>query len=158
VQRHLKIVSREYILQRHQWIAKPLEDVFAFFADARNLEAITPPWLNFRILTTGPIEMRAGAGIVYRIAWHGIPVRWKTAITEWQPPYRFVDRQEKGPYRLWEHTHTFHAEAGGTAIVDTVRYALPFGPLGDLVHKLRVRRDVTAIFDYRHRAIRQLLT
>jgi ligand-binding SRPBCC domain-containing protein len=151
-------VSREYILQRHQWIARPLEDVFAFFADARNLEVITPPWLNFRILTTAPIEMRPGAEIVYKIAWHGIPVRWKTVIAEWQPPYRFVDRQEKGPYRLWEHTHTFRSEAGGTRIEDTVRYALPFGFLGDLAHLLRVRRDVSGIFDYRNRAIRLLLT
>jgi ligand-binding SRPBCC domain-containing protein len=146
-------VSREYQLHREQWIGRPHEEVFAFFADAANLEAITPPWLNFRILAPTPIVMRAGAEIYYRLGWRGIPVRWKTVIVDWQPPHSFVDLQTKGPYALWEHTHSFLPEAGGTRIVDHVRYRLPLGFLGTLAHRLRVRADVARIFDHRARAI-----
>ncbi len=126
--------------------------MFEFFSNARNLEAITPPWLHFEILSA-PAQMRRGAEIRYRLGWHGIPVSWKTAILEWQPPHAFVDLQEKGPYALWEHTHSFLSEAGGTRIIDHVRYRLPFGFLGALAHRLKVRSDIEGIFDYRARAI-----
>ncbi len=126
--------------------------MFEFFSNARNLEAITPPWLDFEILSA-PARMQRGAELRYRLGWHGFPMHWKTVILEWQPPHAFVDLQQKGPYALWEHTHSFVAEAGGTRVIDHVRYRLPFGFLGALAHRLRVRSDVAAIFDYRARAI-----
>jgi ligand-binding SRPBCC domain-containing protein len=132
----------------------PPEEVFPFFGDALNLEAITPPWLGFRVVTPGPIEMAAGAGIEYRLRLHGIPIRWRTTIAVWDPPHRFVDVQLGGPYRMWHHTHDFEPAAdGGTLMRDTVRYALPFGPLGAAAHRLLVRRDLEAIFDYRREAV-----
>jgi ligand-binding SRPBCC domain-containing protein len=123
--------------------------VFAFFSDASNLEALTPPWLRFRVVTPAPIEMRAGAVIEYQIDWRVVPIRWFTEIVEWSPPYRFVDVQVSGPYKLWHHTHTFAAVDGGTLMADVVRYALPLGPIGALAHKFAVRRDVERVFDYR---------
>jgi ligand-binding SRPBCC domain-containing protein len=132
----------------------PPEEVFPFFGDALNLEAITPPWLGFRVVTPGPIEMAAGAGIEYRLRLHGIPIRWRTTIAVWDPPHRFVDVQLSGPYRMWHHTHDFEPAAdGGTLMRDTVRYALPFGPLGAAAHRVLVRRDLEAIFDYRREAV-----
>jgi ligand-binding SRPBCC domain-containing protein len=143
-------------LERETWLAQPLESVFGFFAQAENLETITPPWLQFRVLTPKPIEMRAGAMITYKLRVRGMPLRWLTEIVEWNPPYRFIDVQKKGPYRVWRHTHTFSEHNGGTKIVDRVEYKLPFGPLGRLVHALQVRRDVETIFDYREQRIKQL--
>src|SRR5689334_13428786 len=128
-----------YVLQREQWIPRPLEEVFAFFADAGNLEAITPAWLGFRILTPRPIVMRPGAHIRYQLGWHGIPLRWLTEIETWEPPHEFVDVQLQGPYRLWHHTHRFEAADGGTVMRDVVRYALPLGLLGRFAHALLVR-------------------
>jgi ligand-binding SRPBCC domain-containing protein len=122
------------------------EEVFPFFADARNLERITPPWLRFRILTPGPIEMREGALIDYRLRIRGVPVRWRTRIAAWEPPYRFVDEQVRGPYRRWVHEHTFEATDGGTLCRDRVRYAVPGGAL---VARALVRPDVERIFAYR---------
>ncbi len=138
-----------FVLQREQWIPRPIEEVFTFFADAKNLEAITPPWLGFRILSPEPITMRVGARIVYRLRWRRLPLRWVTEIAEWAPPFRFVDVQRRGPYALWHHTHEFEAQEGGTRMWDQVRYALPWGPLGLLMHRLAVDRDVAAIFAYR---------
>src|SRR6476661_2567605 len=143
-----------YVLQRAQRFPRPPDVVFPFFADARNLEAITPPWLGFSVTTPGPIEMRPGTLIEYRLRLHAVPVRWRTTIAVWDPPRRFVDVQIKGPYRLWHHTHDFEPDGGGgTVMRDTVRYALPFGPLGALAHALLVRRDLEAIFDFRKDAI-----
>jgi ligand-binding SRPBCC domain-containing protein len=144
------------LLQREQWIARPIEEVFAFFADATNLEAITPPWLRFRILSPGPIAMRPGALIVYRLRWGWLPLRWVTEIEEWQPPFRFADVQLRGPYALWHHTHSFEPHDGGTLMRDRVRYALPLGPLGRLAHRLFVRRDLEAIFDYRAKKVNEV--
>jgi ligand-binding SRPBCC domain-containing protein len=148
-----------FLLHREQRLPGSPEEVFPFFADAGNLEAITPPWLGFRIVTPRPIEMRPGALIEYRLRLHGLPLRWRTRIEEWVPSERFVDRQLSGPYRLWHHTHSFrpHPE-GGTVMTDTVRYALPLGPLGSLAHALLVRRDLERIFDYRAEAVPALLT
>ena len=132
--------------------------MFDFFAKAENLERITPPFLQFHIKTPEPIQMRKGALIDYTLRIHGIPALWKTEIAEWDPPYRFVDRQLKGPYKLWHHTHTFTEQAGGTMMVDEVRYEVPLGPLGDIVHALFVRKDVANIFRYRNATIPGLLT
>jgi ligand-binding SRPBCC domain-containing protein len=144
----------EHTLVRHQRLELPIEQAFEFYAQARNLEAITPPWLGFRVTTPGQIEMREGALIEYRLVLHRIPVRWRTRIEAWEPPVRFVDAQLRGPYALWVHTHTFKADGPGAVVIgDHVRYALPFGPLGALAHAAFVRRDLERIFDYRAQAV-----
>lgn len=144
---------REFTMQTSLWLPRPRTEVFPFFAEARNLEAITPPWLRFEVLTPAPIEMRAGAVIDYRIRVHGIPIRWRTEIAEWQPPHRFVDVQVRGPYTLWRHTHTFEERDGGTLCADHVRYR-PRG--GALLNWLFVRRDVERIFQYRQQRLTAL--
>lgn len=143
------------MLRREQVLPAPPADVFPFFADAHNLEAITPPWLGFRVLTPRPVQMRPGALIEYRLRLRGIPLAWLTRIAEWVPGVRFVDEQLSGPYRLWHHTHEFvpRPEGGGTLMRDTVRYALPWWPLGEVAHALVVRRDLAAIFDHRRDAV-----
>ena len=131
-------------------LARPVAEVFPFFASARNLQSITPDWLNFEVVTPEPIEMRPGALIDYRLRVHGVPLRWRTLIREWEPPFRFVDEQLIGPYRQWIHEHTFTEHHGGTLARDVVKYAVP----GDrLVHRLFVRRDVERIFAYRERQL-----
>lgn len=134
-------------------IPLPLDRVFAFFADAANLERITPPWLNFSIITPMPISLAKGGLIDYQIRLHGIPIRWRTRIADWNPPHSFVDEQLKGPYALWHHTHEFFPVpdhlGGGTRMIDTVRYRVPFGPLGEIARKLFVTRDLERIFAYR---------
>jgi ligand-binding SRPBCC domain-containing protein len=120
------------------------------------LEAITPAWLGFRILTPGLIRIAAGTQIRYRLSWHGIPVGWTTEIRQWNPPCRFVDVQLNGPYRLWHHTHRFEPNDGGTLMTDIVRYRLPLGIVGRAVHRLKVRRDVERIFDYRFQRIQEV--
>ncbi len=147
---------RFHTLRRHQWIPRPVDEVFQFFSDARNLEEITPPWLGFRILTPGPIRIAQGTRIRYRLRLHGIPLGWTTEIRQWKPLDRFVDVQLRGPYRLWHHTHRFVPKDGGTVMTDIVRYRLPLGIVGRLVHRLKVRRDLERIFDYRARHIREL--
>ena len=144
----------EHTLVRRQRLELPIEQAFEFYAQARNLEAITPPWLGFRVTTPGEIEMREGALIEYRLALHRIPVRWRTRIEAWEPPVRFIDAQLRGPYALWVHTHTFEADGPGAVVIgDHVRYALPFGPLGALAHAAFVRHDLERIFDYRAQAV-----
>ena len=149
---------RVHILEREQRIAAPPDQVFPFFEDAYNLEAITPPFLGFRVVTPRPIAMRAGALIEYRLRLHGVPVRWRTRIEQFDPPHLFVDAQLSGPYRLWHHTHVFEADGrGGTLMRDRVRYALPLGPIGALAHLLFVRRDLRRIFDFRQQAVARML-
>jgi ligand-binding SRPBCC domain-containing protein len=149
---------RIHILQREQHLrgATPGR-VFPFFADARNLEAITPPLLRFRVVTPDPIEMRVGTLIQYRLRLHGLPLSWLTSIQAWEPPHRFVDVQIRGPYALWHHTHTFMPTAEGTVMHDTVRYAIGFGPLGELADRLLVQRDLRAIFDFRAHQVARML-
>lgn len=137
------------------WLPAPLEDVFEFFSDAANLEVLTPPWLRFEVLTPTPIEMKPGALIDYRLKIRGIPLRWQSEITEWSPPYRFVDEQRKGPYRRWHHTHTFESVDGGTSVGDIVDYAVPGGAL---IHKLFVKRDIENIFAYRHKKLLEIFS
>jgi ligand-binding SRPBCC domain-containing protein len=148
----------EQILQREQRLPGTPERVFGFFVDARNLEALTPPLLRFRLVTPAPITIGKGALIRYRLRVRRVPVGWLTEITEWDPPHRFVDEQIKGPYALWHHTHTFEAlDDGGTLMRDVVRYRIGFGPLGVIADRLVVRRDVEAIFDFRAQRIPALL-
>ena len=147
-----------HLLHTSMHLPLPRPEVFAFFADAANLEAITPPELHFHITTPLPITMRKDAIIDYRLRLRGIPFSWRTRIAEWEPPLRFVDEQLRGPYALWEHTHTFtNAPDGGTLVQDTVRYQLPLGPLGRLALQL-VKQDLSRIFGYREVRVRQLLT
>ena len=141
---------REREFQCALWLPLPPEELFPFFADAGNLDAITPPWLNFHIVTPRPIEMRPGALIDYQLRVRGLPLRWRTLIKEWQPPHCFVDEQVRGPYRQWIHTHTFEPRDGGTLARDVVRYAVPFD---FIAHPLFVRRDIEKIFAFRQEAL-----
>lgn len=141
---------RVYLLRGTTVVPRGIAEVFAFHADTSNLQALTPAWLDFRILTPSTIEMRPGALIQYRLRLRGLPIRWLTEITAWEPPHRFVDEQRRGPYRLWVHEHRFEAVEGGTRIDDTVRYAVPFGAL---VHSWAVGPEVRRIFTYRHQRL-----
>lgn len=143
-------MDRTFSYQGELWLPKPPEQVFAFFANAQNLQAITPDWLDFRILTPGPIVMSPGTLIDYRLRLHGFPLRWRTEITAWEPPHRFVDEQRRGPYRIWIHEHRFEARGGGTVASDLVRYVPPGGWLID---RLFVRRDIQTIFEYRKKKL-----
>lgn len=142
-----------FALETELWLPRLPRDLFPFFAEARNLESITPPWLSFEVLTPAPIVMRAGALIEYRIQVHGIPFRWRTQITEWEPPHHFIDVQLQGPYHRWEHRHTFEERDHGTLCRDLVRYR-PRG--GALMNWLFVRRDVERIFRYRQQRLTEL--
>jgi ligand-binding SRPBCC domain-containing protein len=143
---------------REQVVEFPLERVFAFFSDAANLEALTPPFLRFRIATPLPIAMSVGTRIDYELSLFGVPLRWRSHIAVWEPPARFVDVQERGPYAHWRHLHEFEALGPSrTMIRDRVDYALPLGPLGALADRALVRRTLRRIFDYRSAAIAALL-
>ena len=137
---------KEFSFSSEIWLARSRSEVFPFFADARNLGAITPPWLSFRILTPAPIVMRPGLLIDYEIRLRGLPLRWRTKISEWESPTRFVDEQVTGPYRQWIHEHTFEESDGGTLCRDRVRYSV-LG--GRLINALFVRRDIERIFEFR---------
>jgi ligand-binding SRPBCC domain-containing protein len=148
-----------HVLRREQRLEAPPQDVFPFFADPRNLEAITPPLLQFRLLTPDPITLGVGTFLQYALRLHGVPVRWDTLIQEWEPPVRFVDVQVRGPYRLWHHTHELVAVDDGAATLmrDTVRYALPLGVLGEVARRALVVRDLEAIFDFRRERVPALV-
>jgi ligand-binding SRPBCC domain-containing protein len=147
----------EYILTRSLILDRPRAQVFDFFSDAGNLERITPPEIGFRIVTPQPIEIGQGTLIDYKLSLYGLPVSWRTEISEWDPPNYFEDRQVSGPYGQWIHRHTF-TELGKnkTLIEDEVRYRLPLEPLGDIMHFL-VRRELDHIFDFRQKAVAEIL-
>jgi ligand-binding SRPBCC domain-containing protein len=147
-----------YVLERKQIIPRPRSETFAFFSDAFNLERITPSFLRFSIVTPAPIKMEAGAVIEYRLALFGAPVYWRTVIQNWDPEESFVDRQTKGPYALWRHTHTFEEKGARLTLMrDLVEYSIPYGILGRIVHGLFVERWLKKIFDYRAAMIARLL-
>jgi ligand-binding SRPBCC domain-containing protein len=139
--------------EREQVLPVEPVEAFEFFADAFNLEAITPPWLRFRVETPGPIVMDRGTLISYRLRLHGLPLRWLTRIVAWEPGRRFEDLQLSGPYRHWHHTHSFEPHERGMTMRDRVEYALPLGPLGGIANTLLVRRDIERIFDFRAAAV-----
>jgi ligand-binding SRPBCC domain-containing protein len=134
-----------FTLTSEQLIPRKPEELFPFFADAGNLEQLTPPWLHFRIMSPS-VEMRAGARIDYRLRVHGIPLKWQSEITAWEPPFRFIDVQKRGPYRAWIHEHTFESRDGGTLMRDHVQYAVAGGTL---VRNFLVAPDLQKIFDFR---------
>jgi ligand-binding SRPBCC domain-containing protein len=144
-----------FVLETEIVLNRPLRIVFDFFADPGNLERITPPWLNFRMLTEGPLTMRAGLRIDYRLQLHGIPLRWRSEIPVWQPPRCFVDRQLRGPYREWIHEHLFDPVAGGTRVRDRVRFRVAGGRW---VLRWGVQGDLEQIFGYRTRMLRQIFS
>lgn len=143
-----------YRLTTELRLPTPLVEVFEFFSDAYNLEEITPPWLHFSVQTPAPIEMKRGALIDYRLRLHGIPIRWRTEITAWEPPFHFVDEQVRGPYRYWRHEHTFEGKDGETIAHDQVDYSVPGGAL---IHWLLVKSDVRRIFEYRSQILTRRL-
>lgn len=148
--------SRTHVLEREQAIPASAGEVFSFFSDPGNLARLTPPGLRFRIV--GPREGALGAGsrLEYRIRWTFLRLRWVTRITRWAPEFEFEDVQEEGPYRFWIHTHRFEPHTRGTLMHDRVKYELPLGPLGLLAHRVLVRRQLEAIFDFRRRAIEEI--
>lgn len=147
----------EHTLRTALTLNLPREQVFAFFADAANLERITPPQLNFHILTPQPIEIAKGTLIDYQLKLRGFPIKWRTEISEWNPPFSFVDQQLSGPYKQWIHRHTFtEIDAETTLIEDEVRYRLPVEPLGDIAHFI-VRSELDKIFGFRQKTVAELL-
>lgn len=138
--------------QTELWLPLSPEELFPFFANAANLDAITPPWLSFRIVTPPPIAMRTGTLIDYKLRVRGLPLRWRTLIKEWQPPHRFVDEQLRGPYRQWIDTRTFEPRDGGTLARDAMHYAVPFDAL---LHRWFVRPDIEKIFEFRAAALKR---
>ena len=145
-----------YRLVRRQLVLAAFDDVVSFFMRAENLQSVTPPWLGFRIVRASDAVIRPGTRIEYRISLHGLPLSWVTRIDECSigdGGAHFVDSQERGPYRLWRHTHAFTAAIDGVFVDDVVEYELPFGPLGAIAHALFVRRQLRQIFDYRELAV-----
>jgi len=142
-----------HLLEREILLPGSLDEIFAFFSRAENLDKLTPSWLQFRILTELPIEMKTGALIDYKLRIRMVPIRWRSKITAWEPPYRFVDEQVRGPYRSWVHEHTFVQEAEGTLVRDRVEYAA-WG--GSLINRLLVQPDLERIFNYRLEKLKEL--
>ena len=144
-----------FTLESSQWLPRAPEDIFPFYSDAFRLEELTPPLLHFHVVTPPPIEMRAGVEIDYRLRLRGLPMRWRSRITAWEPPHRFVDEQIRGPYRRWVHEHTFIPQNGGTLVKDVVEYDM-LG--GRLANRLLVRNDLRRIFAYRQERLAQIFT
>jgi ligand-binding SRPBCC domain-containing protein len=145
--------SPGYWLLAEATVPRELDEVFTFFSDAANLERITPPWIRFQIASPCPVQTHVGTLIDYRLRIHGLPMKWRSEITAWEPPHRFVDEQRRGPYRFWRHEHVFESCTEGTRVIDNVHYGVPGGAL---IHALLVRRDVEAIFRYRQEALRAI--
>lgn len=145
-----------YTLKCEMLTNRSLWETFEIFENPHNLTRITPSWLNF-VVTSKDVQMGKGAEIEYTIRWLGLPFRWKTLISDYEPPFWFTDEQAKGPYKLWKHRHTFEPTPEGTKVGDLVEYALPFGTLGRLVHKLVVRKQLEQIFQYRQQELGKML-
>ncbi len=147
---HVKVRT----LERTQIVPRPIAETFRFFSDARNLKRLTPKFLQFKFLSTPPEVMHPGTLIDYQIRLYGVPVHWQTRIEIVEPPKKFVDVQEKGPYALWRHSHFFRDVGGGaTEVKDRVEYAMPLGPLGEIAYHLFVARSLAQIFEYREREL-----
>ncbi|HKQ71984.1 MAG TPA: SRPBCC family protein [Polyangiaceae bacterium] len=142
-----------HIFEREQFVPRPRTEVFGFFANAANLERLTPSALQFQIVTRLPIEMKIGTLIDYRLRLFGVPFRWRTLIEAFEPEDRFVDRQLRGPYRFWRHEHTFLDAPGGTLVKDRVEYEMPFGVLGAVARSMMVERTLDDIFDFRRQTV-----
>ncbi|MBN1223226.1 MAG: SRPBCC family protein [Candidatus Aminicenantes bacterium] len=136
-------------LKRESFVPASIETVFDFFSRAENLDRITPPWLHFQIRTPAPVKMEKGTIIDYALRLHGIPMKWRSQITEWEAPLRFVDVQIRGPYTRWRHSHRFERRGAGTVMTDDVEYIVPGGIAECFIHFLLVRRDLKRIFNYR---------
>ncbi|HEX4168847.1 MAG TPA: SRPBCC family protein [Bryobacteraceae bacterium] len=148
---------KTYVLRCEMLTRTPVRETFAVFEDPYNLGKITPAWLNFQVTSQERVVMKRGAEIDYRIRWLGLPIRWKTIVLEYNPPFSFLDSQVKGPYSVWRHHHTFEDTPGGTKVGDHVEYALPLGPLGQLTHSLIVKHQLLGIFNYRQQELGKLL-
>ena len=146
----------DYIVESRMWLPKPRAEVFAFFADPANLVRVAPPSLGLRLLAPPP-AMTAGATFDLRLRWLGITFNWRAFMREYDPPFRFLDVQVRGPYARWEHRHIFLSEGEGTAVEDRIVYRLPLGALGHLAHVMFVHRQLTAMWNYRRRKISELL-
>jgi len=145
-----------HVVEREQFVPRPLHEVFSFFADAANLERITPPKLHFRILSRLPVDMHPGAVIDYQLSLFGVPFRWRTLIESFDVGRQFIDVQLRGPYRSWRHVHDFESVAGGTRMRDRVDYEMPLGPLGEVANVVFVTRQVEDIFDFRRNVIQDV--
>lgn len=149
---------RTHRFDAEQRVERPLPEVFEFFSRAENLERITPPFLSFSLTGEPPAKVTTGTLISYRLRVHGIPIRWTSRIDAFEPERMFVDRQLKGPYKLWIHRHEFEADGDATIVRDHVRYALPLGIAGAIAHLVQVRRDIEQIFAYRRRVIDEIFS
>ena len=154
IKRILSLLSfyQTFVLERQTVIDQPIDVVFSFFSDASNLEVLTPPWLNFNILTVLPIKMKTGTQINYKLKLHGIPVKWQSDIKKWDPPNKFVDEQTKGPYTKWVHTQEFTETAHGILINDRLEYQVPGGFISNFLY---VRNQLNQIFDYRQNKMQE---
>jgi len=147
----------DHVHESRVWLARPRPEVFAFFAEPTVLERLTPPAFRLRLVNRD-VTMTAGAVLEFRLRWLGmVPLRWRAFVREWDPPFRFVDVQVRGPYARWEHRHRFLEEGGGTWVEDRVTYRLPLGPLGRVAHALLVKRQLRELWEYRHRQLAELV-
>jgi ligand-binding SRPBCC domain-containing protein len=149
-------MSKEYNFKTEMIIPDNLDNVFSFFSAAENLQAITPPWLHFRILTPTPLKIEPGHIIDYKLSLYGFPFKWKTRITLWDPPNQFIDEQIRGPYRKWVHHHLFEPRGDHTCMRDQVTYEIPV--FSEVINNLFVNRNVTRIFNFRRRRINELFS
>ena len=150
---------KTYNLKFEQKIDLPVSDVFDFFSKPENLSLITPSRLKFDIITPTPLEMKDGQLIDYSLKiMYVIKLHWRTLITHFEKPVKFIDQQIKGPYSLWHHTHKFKKIDGGTLIIDELRYAIPFGFIGRLIHFLYIKHDIKSIFEYRHKNLDKIFS
>jgi len=144
---------KTYFLKSSIWLPAPRDRVFRFFGDPKNLQQITPQWLHFTVVRASSPEIGAGTVLDYKLRLRGVPIRWQSEITAWEPPLRFIDEQRRGPYRIWIHQHLFTEKDGGTQVEDLVEYAAPGGRL---VHRFLVRPDLEKIFAFRGQALQTL--